>query len=159
MTLIHSLELASPLIASAVLFGLVGVLRRLLRVPAPEVRSHDDAAESAATDPWDRARMYWGRWITRLLPAVIGVCTLALVAWFLAYLGWGVAWATNRPMALAGIPPWFGNGRMVIVDAFWGFLAGVLLSGIGGLILYVGHALGKCLIWPETCDEPGDERD
>lgn len=155
---IDHLDLALPVLALAILIGLVKLLRHLLRTPgvASGVPATGQAMTTStknvkAPDPWDRITSHWNRWITWALPVPVGLCILALAVWCLAYLGWGAAWLVDRPTALAGRPPWFGGAEVFIVDVIGGFVTLLFGTGFGAVLVFFSHLIGKCLIWPEAC--------
>ena len=157
---INHLDLALPLLALVLMIGLLKMLRSLLRTR--DRTSHVPATDQALTtpasdthidnvDPWDRITSRWNRWITWVLPVPVGICILALTCWFLAYLGWGTAWVVDRPMARAGMPPWFGDAEVFIVDVVSGFVTLLFAAGFGLALVVFSHLIGRCLIWPEAC--------
>lgn len=157
---INHLDLALPLLALVLMIGLLKMLRYLLRVR--DRASHAPAAGQALTtpasdtptdnlDPWVRITSRWNRWITWVLPVPVGICILALAAWFLAYLGWGTTWVVDRPLATAGMPPWFGGAEVFIVDIVSGLMTLLLGAGFGVALVLFSHLIGTCLIWPEAC--------
>lgn len=155
---IDHLNLALPVLALAILIGLVKLLRHLLRTPgvASGVPTTGQAMTTStksleSTDPWDRIMSRWNRWITWVLPVPVGLCILALVLWFLAYLGWGAIWVIDRSTAMAGVPPWFGSVEVFIVDVIGGFVTLLFGTGFGAVLVFFSHLVGKCLIWPEAC--------
>ena len=155
---IDRLNLALPVLALAILIGLVKLLRHLLRTPsvASGVPATGQAMTTSAksletTDPWDRIMSRWNRWITWVLPIPVGICILALVLWFLAYLGWGAIWVIDRPTAMAGVPPWFGNAGLLMEDALFGLVVLFFGGAFGAVLVFFSHLIGKCLIWPEAC--------
>lgn len=154
---IHQLDLALPLLALAMLVGLLKLLRHLLRVhdrvPADADAVALPTSDSRATslDPWARITSQWNRWITWVLPVPVGICILVLAGWFLAYLGWAAAWVVNRPVALAAFPPWFGSAELLIENVFWGCVTLVILTMFSTVLGLFAHLVGKCLIWPEAC--------
>ena len=155
---IDHLSLALPVLALAILIGLVKLLRHLLRTPG--VASGMPATGQAmtpttkrveTTDPWDRITSHWNRWITWALPVPVGACILMLAFWLLAYLGWATAWVVDRPSAMAGLPPWFGNAGLFIQNAIFGCAALFFAAAFGAVFVFFSHLVGKCLIWPEAC--------
>lgn len=155
---IDHLSLVLPVLALAILIVLIKLLRHLLRTPggASGLPTTGQAMttstkSSETTDPWDRITSRWNRWITWALPVPVGTCILALVVWFLAYLGWGATWVADRPAAMAGVPPWFGNAGLFMENALVGLV--VLFFGVafGVVLVFFSHLIGKCLIWPEAC--------
>jgi len=155
---INHLDLALPLLALMLMIGLLKMLRYLLRVR--DRASHVPATGQALTtsdtpidnlDPWVRITSRWNRWITWVLPVPVGIGILALAGWFLAYLGWGIAWIVDRPLATAGMPPWFGGAEVFIVDVVSGFVTLLFGTGFGVVLVLFSHLIGRCLIWPEAC--------
>jgi len=163
---IDHLYLALPLLALMLMIGLLKVLRYLLRVrdQTPQASATDQALTTLASDthaadldPWIRITSRWNHWITWVLPVPIGICILVLACWFLAYLGWGTAWIVDRPMAMAGRPPWFGGGELFIVEVISGFVTLLFGTGFGVVLVLFSHLIGKCLIWPEACGCEDDD--
>lgn len=155
---INHLDLALPLLALVLMIGLLKMLRSLLRVrdrpphaPATGQVLTTSDTPVANLDPWVRITSRWNRWITWVLPVPVGICILVLAAWFLAYLGWGTAWIVDRPLATAGMPPWFGGAEVLIVDIVSGLMALLLGTAFGVALVLFSHLIGTCLIWPETC--------
>lgn len=164
---IDHLNLALPILALAILIGLVKLLRHLLHTPnvASDVPATGQAMTTSTksletTDPWDRIMSRWNRWITWVLPVPVGICILALVLWFLAYLGWGAIWVIDRPTAMAGVPPWFGNAGLLMEDALFGLVVLFFGGAFGAVLVFFSHLVGKCLIWPEACgcDDDASQR-
>lgn len=161
---IDHLNLALPILALAILIGLVKLLRHLLRTPVRP--SHTATTGLAITtgaknvkapDPWDRITSRWNRWITWVLPVPVGACILMLAFWLLAYLGWAAAWVVDRPSAMAGLPPWFGNAGLFIQNAIFGCAALFFGAVFGAVFVFFSHLVGKCLIWPEACGCDDDD--
>lgn len=164
---IDNLGFALPILVLAILIALLKLLRHLLRTPSPAPRTsttgqagavHAPDANATDPDPWNRITSRWNRWITWVLPVPVGICILALAVWFLAYLGWGTVWLVDRPTAMAGVPPWFGNAGLFAKNALYGFIALFVGTAFGVVLALFSHAIGKCLIWPEVCgcdDEQG----
>jgi|SRR5690348_2792459 len=155
---IDHLNLALPILALAILIGLVKLLRHLLRTPARSSNAPatgqaitTGAENVKAPDPWDLIMSRWNRWVTWVLPVPVGLCILALVLWFLAYLGWGATWVLDRSTAMAGVPPWFGNAGLFMQAALFGLVALFFGGVFGAVLVFFSHLVGKCLIWPEAC--------
>lgn len=107
------LAIALPIIAVALVFLLVRLLRARLRVPGLKHVSDDPAyiprrvGEPTDADQWKQVTARWNGWITGPLAFIVGTMVVATVAWLLACLGWMAMYVFNRPHALAITPPWF----------------------------------------------------
>lgn len=142
----HQLALALPLIALAIMAVLVMSLRRLLRIPATLEQGSN--ADDGEPDSWKRIQQRWGRTVTLVLPVPVGLATLAVATWLLAYVGWVATYFADRPTAMAGLPPWFGNVTLFCVNAIWGVGISIALVIVGIGIAVFAHAIGRALIWP-----------
>ncbi|MGH8190788.1 MAG: hypothetical protein ACREP2_05015 [Rhodanobacteraceae bacterium] len=158
---IRHLEIALPILALAALIGLLKLLRHLLHAPE-RTPGASGGSQALATiplgrmsdlGPWDRISVRWGRWIAWVLPVPVGLCVLALAAWFLAYLGWAFNYLTDRPAAMAGLPPWFGSTSGFGMEAFCGFVTFLWVGLLGGFLVGIAFLLGRILIWPELCED------
>lgn len=148
------IAIALPIIAAALIFLLIRLLRIRLRVPGLKHVSDDPAympkraGEPTAADQWKQVTARWNRWITGPLAFCVGVLVVASTAWLLAYLGWIATFVFNRPYALAIPPPWFHSLPSFLLATFIGIVTLVLGVPIVGFTGYALHWIGRHTLWP-----------
>jgi hypothetical protein len=135
---------AAPFVGIALVAVLIVAARRLL--DRPFARTDADHGGHSHAPP----RLNWYQ--TRLLPVLIGTAICLLLVWLLAYVGWISIYFLDRPFAMGGLPPWFGNPRTFvyavmagIATAFWGGVASTMF-------LFVTYCVGDYTLWFEACD-------